>query len=593
MAGRIPQSFIDDLLSRVDIVEVIDRYVPLKKAGANHKACCPFHGEKTPSFSVSQPKQFYHCFGCGVSGNAISFLMEFDNMHFVDAVEYLADRAGLEVPRDAVATTTPSQKGLFDALTACTEFYKQQLRNAPPAIEYLKQRGISGETAQRFDLGFSPDAWHALTENTNATENSLLQSGMLVRNDSGKTHDRFRNRIMYPIRDRRGRVIGFGGRVMDSSEPKYLNSPETPLFQKGRELYGLFELRRATRGSPERILVVEGYMDVIALAHAGINSAVATLGTATSTDQVTLLFRETDEIVFCFDGDAAGKKAAWRALNSALPCLKSGRDARFLFLPDGEDPDTLVKSLGPEKFMQNLLDDGLDAASFMFQQLELQAQKGTVQNSTGNKARLAEIAKPLISMIPTGVYRTLVEEQLHEKVGVTVFKDSINPKQQPEQRPDNHRNQYQPTQTPPGGMSPIRKALIAVLDTPSIVFEVDPEAYEFSIGIPGASLLLDIVSVIESRPDITTSAILERYRDSDESEALHKLARAGMESTEESEINTPLSLLQHAIEQLNKESLRMELKQDTTKLQSPSSMSDAQKDELRKRLKQLKKNDQQ
>ena len=255
MAGRIPQAFIDDLLSRVDIVEIIDRYVPLKKAGANHKACCPFHGEKTPSFTVNQQKQFYHCFGCQVSGNAISFLMEFDHMHFVDAVEYLANRVGLEVPRDAIATITPSQQGLFDALGACSQFYQQQLRNTPKAIDYLKQRGINGETAQRFELGFSPDAWHALAENTKADNNSLLQSGMLVRNDSGKSHDRFRDRIMYPIRDRRGRLIGFGGRKMDNSEPKYLNSPETPLFQKGRELYGLYELRRSTRGSPELSLI--------------------------------------------------------------------------------------------------------------------------------------------------------------------------------------------------------------------------------------------------------------------------------------------------------------------------------------------------
>lgn len=589
MAGRIPQSFIDDLLSRVDIVEVIDRYVPLKKAGANHKACCPFHGEKTPSFSVSQPKQFYHCFGCGVSGNAISFLMEFDNMHFVDAVEYLADRAGLEVPRDAVTTVTASQQGLFEALTACTDFYKQQLRKTPKAIEYLKQRGINGETAQRFELGFSPEAWHALTENTKAPESELLRSGMLVRNDSGKTHDRFRNRIMYPIRDRRGRVIGFGGRVMDSSEPKYLNSPETPLFQKGRELYGLYELRRATRGSPDRILVVEGYMDVIALAHAGIDTAVATLGTATSTEQIALLFRESDEIVFCFDGDAAGKKAAWRALNSALPCLKSGRDARFLFLPDGEDPDTLVKSLGPEKFMQNLIENGLDAASFMFQQLESQAQKGTDQSSTGNKARLAEIARPLISNIPSGVYRSLVEEQLHERVGVVVFKSADHTAAHPGTH-SKSQPAYRSSQPPQSsGMSPIRKALIAILDTPAIVLQVDPEAYEFSMDIPGASLLLDIVSIIESKPEITTSGILERFRDSDQAEALHKLARAGMESNPESEIDTPLSLLQHAIELLNKESLRKQLKQHAEDLQSPSLMSDAQKDELRKRLAQLKK----
>ncbi len=509
-------------------------------------------------------------------------------MHFVDAVEYLANRVGLEVPRDAIATITPSQQGLFDALSACSQFYQLKLRESPKAIDYLKQRGITGETAQRFELGFSPDAWHALTENTQADNNSLLQSGMLVRSDSGKSHDRFRNRIMYPIRDRRGRVIGFGGRVMDNSEPKYLNSPETPLFQKGRELYGLYELRRSTRGSPDRIIVVEGYMDVIALGHAGIDTAVATLGTATSSEQVALLFRETDEIVFCFDGDAAGKKAAWRALQSALPSLKAGRDARFLFLPDGEDPDTLVKSVGAEQFMQNLVDNALDAANFMFQQLELQANKGQAltgseSGNTGNKARLAEIAKPLISAIPSGVYRTLVEEQLHEKVGVIVFKQTSEPTVQ--RRPDANRSQ---TKVQPG-LSPIRKALIAILDTPSIVLEIDPEAYEFSIDIAGATLLLDVISLIESRPDITTSGILERYRETDHSEALHKLARAGMETTAESEIDTPISVLQHAIEQLNKESLRLKLKQDTDDLQSPSAMSDVQKDELRKRLEKLKK----
>ena len=578
MAGRIPQSFIDDLLTRVDIVEIIDRYVPLKKAGANHKACCPFHGEKTPSFSVNQTKQFYHCFGCGVSGNAISFLMEFDHMHFIDAVEYLASRAGVEVPRDAVATVTPSQQGLFAALSTCSQFYQQHLRNTPAAIDYLKQRGVSGETAQKFELGFAPDEWHALSK-TKADESSLLQSGMLVRNDAGKTHDRFRNRIMYPIRDRRGRVIGYGGRVMDKSEPKYLNSPETPLFHKSRELYGIHELRHATRGSPDRILVVEGYMDVIALSEAGIPHCVATLGTATSTEQVTLLFRETDEIVFCFDGDAAGKKAAWRALESALPLLKSGRDARFLFLPDGEDPDSLVKSIGAEQFIQQLIDNAVEASDFMFQQLETQSQKGSDQSGTGHKARLAELAKPLVSKIPSGVYRTLVEEQLHEKVGVRVFQSENTSPARPRQ-PEREE--------PAQGLSPVRKALIAILDTPAVILEVDPEAYEFSTSIPGASLLMEIVSLVESNPTITTSGILERYRSTEKSEPLHKLARAGMASTAESGIDTPLDVLSHAIEQLNQESLRLQLKEETATL-NPSELTDEQKDEVRKRLQKLKK----
>ena len=582
MAGRIPQSFIDDLLSRVDIVDVIDQYVPLKKAGANHKACCPFHGEKTPSFSVSQPKQFYHCFGCGVSGNAISFLMEFDHMHFVDAVEFLANRVGLEVPRDAIATITPSQQGLFDALDACNQFYLQQLRETPSAIDYLKTRGISGETAGLFDIGFAPDTWHALTENTSVQSKLLQQSGMEIRNDSGKTHDRFRNRIMFPIRERRGRVIGFGGRVMDQSEPKYLNSPETPLFQKGRELYGLYELRRATRGSPERIIVVEGYMDVIALAEAGIKNSVATLGTATSTEQVSLLFRETDEIVFCFDGDIAGKKAAWRALNSALPALKAGRDARFLFLPDDEDPDSLVKSVGAESFLHQLQDNAIEASDFMFRQLELQAQKGSDQSGTGHKARLAEIAKPLIEIIPEGVYRSLVEEQLHDKVGIKVFQKTKS------HQPKNYQQESARAQAP--GLSPVRKALIALLDTPAVVLEIDPEAFEFTNNIAGAELLLEVISLVEHKPNITTSAILERYRDSSQFEPLNKLARAGMDTTIEAGIDTPISVFQHAIEQLNKESLRVQLKNDTANLDRlPSQLSDEQKDEVRRRLQQLKK----
>ena len=580
MAGRIPQSFIDDLLSRIDIVEIIDRYVPLKKAGANHKACCPFHGEKTPSFNVSQAKQFYHCFGCGESGNAISFLMAFDHMHFVDAVEYLADRVGLEVPRDAITPVTASQQGLYDALSDCNRFYQQQLRTTSTAVDYLKGRGISGQTAQRFEIGFAPDAWHGLTENTTSDSHSLQLSGMLVRNDSGKTHDRFRNRVMYPIRDRRGRVIGFGGRVTDKSEPKYLNSPETPLFQKGRELYGLYELRKSTRGSPERIIVVEGYMDVIALSQSGIDYSVATLGTATSSNQVSLLFRETDEIVFCFDGDNAGKKAAWRALHAALPSLKAGRDARFLFLPDGEDPDSLVNSIGAERFIQQLIDNAIDAPDFMFQQLEMQAHKGSDNTGTGHKARLAELAKPLVSIIPTGVYRTLVEEQLHDKVGVQVFNTTTTA------RPSH--NNKKPVNT--GAQSPVRKALITILGTPSVVFDIDPEAYEFSDRIPGAALLMEIISLIESKPDITASGILERYRDTPESDPLHKLAHASMESTVEAGINTPLSVLQHAIEQLNKESLRLELKKESEQLsRPPSQLSDAEKDEMRKRLGQLKK----
>ena len=581
MAGRIPQSFLDELLSRVDIVEIIDRYVPLKKAGANHKACCPFHGEKTPSFTVSQSKQFYHCFGCGVSGTAISFLMEFDHMHFVDAVEYLADSVGLEVPRDAINKITPSQQGLFDVLQSCTDLYQQELRKHQPAIDYLKRRNISGETALEFQLGYAPAQWHALNEAILNGEPDLITAGMLIRNDAGKTHDRFRNRVMFPIRDRRGRVIGFGGRVIDNAEPKYLNSPETPLFQKGRELYGLFELRKHKKAISDRIIVVEGYMDVIALSEAGIKNAVATLGTATSPEQVATLFRETDEIVFCFDGDNAGKKAAWRALNSALPSLKSGRDARFLFLPDGEDPDTVVNAKGRNFFQDIINNSAIEASAFMFQSLERQAHKGSDSTGTGHKARLAELAKPLIEKIPAGVYRDLLGAQLAEKVGLAVIPPSSSPAPQP-RIPAAQVNAMKP--------SPVRRAISALLAQPSVVLEIDPEEIDFSEKIPGSELLMHVIAVVESKPDISTSAILEHFRERPEWNSLNKLAMASLSESAETGIDSPLSILQHAIKKLNEESRRLELRGDNSELNKPpSAMSDAEKDALRQKIKDLTK----
>jgi len=513
-------------------------------------------------------------------------LLRLPGVHFVDAVEYLADRVGLEVPRDAVATVTPSQQGLYDALDECNQFYLQTLRNSQAAIEYLKQRGISGQTAQLYQIGFAPDAWHALTEKLDAATAQLISSGMVIRNDSGKTHDRFRNRVMFPIKDRRGRVIGFGGRVMDNSEPKYLNSPETPLFQKGRELYGLYELRKAHRTTPERIIVVEGYMDVIALAESEILCAVATLGTATSSEQVQLLFRETDEIVFCFDGDTAGKKAAWRALQSTLPSLKSGRDARFLFLPEGEDPDSLVRAIGAHEFIDKLNNEAIEASDFMFGHLEAQANKRSGQPSSGQpgaaqRARLAELAKPLIETIPLGVYRTLVEGQLQSKVGVQVF--DTPPVVQPVQEPASNTQQQ-------SSFTPIRRALIAILDSPNIVLQIDPEAYEFSLDIPGSGLLLEVITLIEKNPDITTSAILEQYRDTNQYGHLNKLATEGMVKTIEAEIGSPVEILSHAIEQLNRESLKQDLKSHTDSTgQQPSEMSDEEKENMRKKLQQLEK----
>ena len=358
MAGNIPQQFIDDLLTRIDVVDVINQRVPLKKAGTEYKACCPFHDEKTPSFTVSQSKQFYHCFGCGAHGSAIRFLMEYDRLSFPDAIEELAASIGLEVPREDGFTPRDNRKPVYEILEQAARFYAQQLRHHPKAnraIEYLKNRGLSGEIAKTFHLGFAPPGWDNLLKKFGNDEQSLglLRKAGLISEPEGKRYDRFRDRIMFPIHDSRGRVVGFGGRVLDDGSPKYLNSPETPVFHKGSELYGLWEAKHANKSLP-RVLVVEGYMDVIALAQYDIRNAVATLGTAATDQHLEKLFRTAPEVVFCFDGDRAGRDAAWKALNTALPILRDGRQARFLLLPEGEDPDTYVRRIGKDEFMNQV-----------------------------------------------------------------------------------------------------------------------------------------------------------------------------------------------------------------------------------------------
>lgn len=364
MAGRIPQQFIDDLLNRVDIVEVVDSRVPLKKKGKEYSACCPFHSEKTPSFTVSQNKQFYHCFGCKANGSAIGFLMEYEHLSFPEAIEELARSQGIDVPYEGGQRPDPAvkkaQTDLYDLMQQTDQYYQQQLRQheqAQTAVDYLKQRGLSGEVAKDFGIGFAPDGWDNLIKalgNTAEKEKALVTAGMLIKKENGKCYDRFRDRIMFPIRDRRGRCIAFGGRILPKDQPndkdaKYLNSPETPLFHKGRELYGLYEARQALRDIP-RLMVVEGYMDVVALAQFDVRYAVATLGTATTADHLQRLFQLTSEVVFCFDGDRAGKDAAWRALQVCLPEMRDGRETRFMFLPDGEDPDSYIRKIGKETF---------------------------------------------------------------------------------------------------------------------------------------------------------------------------------------------------------------------------------------------------
>lgn len=460
MAGLIPQSFIDELLNRVDIVDVIGRRVTLKKAGKNHVACCPFHQEKTPSFSVQPEKQFFYCFGCGAGGNAIGFVQKFHGIGFPEAVELIARDAGLEAPRQESRGETrgsAERKGLYECLEQASKYFQRQLRRHASrrrAVDWCKSRGISGTTAREFQLGYAPPGWENLLGELGtdeASRNALLKAGLAIardaakerKGDSGKSslYDRFRDRVVFPIRDSRGRTVGFGGRVLDDATPKYLNSPETPVFQKGRELYGLFEARREKAG---KFLLVEGYMDVIALAEAGIRNALATLGTATSPFQLQRMFRQTSEIVFCFDGDEAGGRAAWRALETVLPLMADGKSARFLFLPEGEDPDSMVRKLGAAEFLK-LVDEAQPLETFFFdhlsENLDLKAIEG--------RASLSSKALPLVRKLPAGVYRQLMLDRLAELTGV----DSKTLLSQPGERPD-RGEQARNAEPPPYGMAP-------------------------------------------------------------------------------------------------------------------------------------------
>ncbi|MDT3670721.1 MAG: DNA primase [Aromatoleum sp.] len=411
----IPQSFIQDLLARVDIVDVIEPYLPLKKGGANYFACCPFHGEKSPSFSVSPSKQFYHCFGCGAHGSAIGFLMEYTGLPFVEAVKELASRAGLQVPQEGGVgprIEAGQNDALVDAMSRAARFYRDQLKHAPAAIAYLKRRGVSGEVAARFGIGYAPDDWQGLQKTfTEYDSKTLLDAGLVIENEAGRRYDRFRNRIIFPIQDRRGRVIAFGGRVLDGGEPKYLNSPETPLFEKGRELYGLTQAQKSIRDSGYA-LVVEGYMDVVALAQFDIGNAVATLGTATTPHHIHALLRHSQRIVFCFDGDAAGRKAAWRGLESALEALRDDVTLAFLFLPEQHDPDSFVRAEGSEAFRQAAA-AATPLATFLLNELKASCPPDTAEG----RARLVHEAKPLVTRIAAPMLRLQVIKAVAELGG--------------------------------------------------------------------------------------------------------------------------------------------------------------------------------
>jgi DNA primase len=527
MAGRIPQSFIDELLARIDIVDVIDARVPLKKAGREYKACCPFHGEKTPSFTVSQVKQFYHCFGCGVHGTAITFLMEYEHMEFVEAIEELALRAGLEIPREAgTIHHDSSSRPQYELLEHAAAWYQEQLRGhaqAGRAIDYLNQRGLSGEVAACYDIGFAPPGWEHLASALKAgdkTRQMLLELGLTIQRDDGKgAYDRFRDRVMFPIHDRRGRTIGFGGRVLDNGTPKYMNSPESGVFHKGQELYGLFEARKALR-KLERILVVEGYMDVVMLAQFDIQYAVATLGTATTPEHLETLFRTVPEVVFCFDGDRAGREAAWRALENTLPVLGDGREARFLFLPDGEDPDSLVQKIGKPAFEQLVLSAG-HLSDYFFEHLSATLDIGSIDG----RARLVNLARPLLARLPDGMFRQLMTERLAELARTSVA--SVSSRLEPPRGPSVKPQPAVTTRPAPvtGGKSPVRDAIALLLYQPALAQKIGDLPFKEPVDVPGVALLEELLELLQTQPLASTGAILEHWRDREEARHLARLAQ--------------------------------------------------------------------
>ena len=514
MSGRISREFIDDLLVRVDIVDLIDSHVPLKKTGNNYVARCPFHTEKTPSFSVNRNKQFFHCFGCGASGNAISFLMDFSHLDFIEAVEDLANFAGIDVQRESLDINSAYKKddlsNLYLLMDRVAAFYVEQLRLTPKAIDYLKARSVKGEIARDFILGYAPDKWNALTEKFD--QQLLIDAGLLVIKDDGRAYDRFRDRIMFPIRDKRARIIGFGGRVIDDSLPKYLNSPETSLFHKGKEVYGLYELLEKN-SKPQRILIVEGYLDVIALAQYGINYAVAALGTATSQAHLDLLFRFSSELVFCFDGDRAGREAAWRAMESTFSCLKHGRQMRIMILPKNHDPDSLVREEGLSGFTARV-QSAQPLSDYFFEHFTEELNLSEMEG----RAQLIGKAKPYLEKLPEGVFREMMFDRLKELSGQSSL-DSL------ENLVIGDFAKQKPLQFEPSRLSSARVAIALLLQRPSLAEIVIQKDIDWNgLEFRGIQLFKNILEVIGDKKSINTAVLIEHYRDTNEEKSVKALA---------------------------------------------------------------------
>jgi len=567
----IPQSFIQDLLNRVDIVDVIEGHLPLKKAGANYIACCPFHGEKTPSFTVSPTKQFYHCFGCGAHGTAVSFMMEYVGVDFIEAINDLASRVGIQVPapekkeydgtsgfRVGGENKESSSQNMFEAMSTITKFYKDQLKCSERGISYLKKRGLTGETAARFGIGYSPAGWQNLAEIFPDYESPILvKIGMVKENEQKKRYDRFRDRIMFPILNLKGKVVGFGGRVITKDEPKYLNSPETPLFEKGQELYNLFAARRAIRDA-KKVLVVEGYMDVVVLSQYGIEYAVATLGTATTPRHVQKLLRQTDDIVFCFDGDDAGRKAAWRALENSLAQFVDGKNIGFLFLPDGEDPDSYVQKFGKDSF-EGLIDQALPLSVFLFQRLSegmnLQTSEGCTKLVKNSKPLLAQITAPILSLMLIKRLAELSGINQEELESLLQIKRVSSP---------SRRGRI----SRPSPMSPCRWLIQILLHDPDYSSKLDRDLLsEYVENSDEMAVLLSLIKFIDAHPIIGENTAIPSaityFHNSPHRELLEKAQSATLswdnEIDLEAEFNGALARLQE-----------MKCKQRMTKLQNKS-----------------------
>ena len=552
--ARLPQAFIDQVLDRTDIVDVVDRRVKLKKAGKNYSACCPFHQEKTPSFSVNPEKQFYYCFGCGAGGNALGFVMDYERMEFREAIESLAQAAGMELPAEE-ADATPQidhQKPLYESMEKATRLYESLLRKHPTrgrVVDYLKQRGLSGEIARDFRLGFAPEGWDNLMTTLSSEEDidHALTAGLLIENDSGRKYDRFRDRVIFPIVNQRGKVIAMGGRVLGDGKPKYLNSPETPLFSKSHELYGLHHIRKFAKNL-SRIVVVEGYMDVIALAQFGIHYAVATLGTSVGKPHLEMLFRRVDQVVFCFDGDEAGRKAAFRGMEAALPMMEDGRQVKFLFLPEGEDPDSVVRNKGSQH-LEHLFDNADPLETFLFDQMA----QGIDLDTMDGKARVSKLVAPYINLIPDGVFKTLLFKSLATRTDMDVeslrrlreiekpvtadYDSASGPEPGEMQReadapfdypegyeplPDSEDHYRAPAHTEPHSAVLLRALGLLVLK-PSSASAVTDELLPEQGGML-STLLSDVVKQVRETPDLSTAALLGYWMGTDEGELLSEAA---------------------------------------------------------------------